>query len=283
MNAVAYVRLSPLTGEDSPEDQTAAIERAAAAIGVSPGRTFVDPGFGRDRSPVMARPAGQEMLATIAAGDTIIVASMDRLGADTKDLRETLRIMADHKLRLYVVEGPDRRPLDLPPNALSVLVQAGELFDQADRTLRSERGREVAAWHRERGLPIGSAPIARKIVVGADGTKILRWNLQELAVIADISERLATGETPEKILADLWSRRVKDQRGQPWGQPITRNGSPPRTGFTANLYRRVRWFHDAKRKGKLPPPWNEIAWTIPEPVIRPRPGFGQGRYTRKKT
>jgi DNA invertase Pin-like site-specific DNA recombinase len=279
MAVFGYVRLSPLTGDASPDPQNAEITQAAEELGGSLSRVFVDPGFDGKRTAILSRPAGKEMLAAVHAGDTVVVAQLNRLGHSGPDVRATLRALCDREVRIYVVKGLHGQPMDLPPNVTNVLLHAHTVMAKTDTSLRSERSIEAVQLRRERKLPCGAAPYARKIVA-ENGIKRLEWDTQQLCIIIEIAERLGNGESPEQILVNLWRRRVKDQRGQPWGRPVTRDGSTPKSGFTRRLYHAVRWLHDAKRKGELPSPYDAIALTLPVCKIGPRPGFSRGSGRR---
>ena len=66
------------------------------------------------------------------------------------------------------------------------------------------------------------------------------------------------------MAADFWARGLLDHRGIPWGQVQAKPGKG--TGNRYEWFRRAaRWFHRAKHKGELPPPYSEIARTITEP------------------
>jgi len=97
-----------------------------------------------------------------------------------------------------------------------------------------------------------------------DGKRREAWDQTQLAIAFDVALRLGEGEPPERILVDLWAHGVRDHRGLLWAMPTTRDGSPPRTGFTKRLYRLTRQFHQMKREGVLPPPYDTLALLVPE-------------------
>ncbi len=89
-------------------------------------------------------------------------------------------------------------------------------------------------------------------------------DMQQLAYIAEIAERLGKGEDVLLVVADFWGRGIKDHRGLPWGQVQAKPGKGTGNGF--EWFRRARrWFHRMKHAGKLPPPYCDTAHTIPEP------------------
>jgi hypothetical protein len=90
------------------------------------------------------------------------------------------------------------------------------------------------------------------------------WDMQQLAYIAEIAERLGKGEDVVLVVADFWGRGIKDHRGLPWGQVQHKADKGTGNGFEW-YWRATRWFHRMKHAGKLPPPYCDTAHTIPEP------------------
>jgi hypothetical protein len=78
------------------------------------------------------------------------------------------------------------------------------------------------------------------------------WDMQQLADIAEIAERMGKSEDVLLVVADFWGRGIKDHRGLPWGQVQAKPGKGTGNGF--EWFRRAgRWFHRMKHAGKLPP------------------------------
>jgi DNA invertase Pin-like site-specific DNA recombinase len=69
MAIYGYVRHSPLKRDKPPEVQSSEMWRKAGQLGGSLVRVFVDPGSSGQKTAVLSRPAGKEMLATLRAGD----------------------------------------------------------------------------------------------------------------------------------------------------------------------------------------------------------------------
>ena len=90
------------------------------------------------------------------------------------------------------------------------------------------------------------------------------WDMQQLAYIAEIAERLGKGEDVLLVVADFWGRGIKDHRGLPWGQVQAKPGKGTGNGFEW-FWRATRWFHRMKRADKLPPPYCDLAHTIADP------------------
>jgi hypothetical protein len=142
-----------------------------------------------------------------------------------------------------------------------------------------ENTRRALEWRRKNGMAVSQTGFARQIVVRdrtgcakprqqfdkhAGDVKLVEWDTQQLAYIAEITERLGQGEDVARVAADFWARGILDHRDLLWGQVQSKPGKG--TGNRYEWYRRAaRWFHRAKHKGELPLPYREIAGTIPEP------------------
>ena len=275
MAIYGYVRQSPLKKERYAEGQIAEMARKAEELGDSLTEVFVDPGSPGDKTAILNRPVGKEMLETLRTGDTLIVARLDRLGYSIGDVHQTVAALGDRGVRIYALHALDGE-LDLPPAIGKVMLQLFALWARTDKVLRSERAAELAQRRKENGLAYGGVPIGRKIVQ-RNGSKVLEWDMEQLAYIAEIAKRLPT-EGPEKVARDFWKRRVKDRRGRLWGQQTPRpkpqslkifemlvrgrssHGSPYKQFCRAAL-----WFHRMKCKGLLPPPYGELAMSMQEP------------------
>jgi DNA invertase Pin-like site-specific DNA recombinase len=275
MRIYGYVRYSLLKKEKIAEGQIADMGRKAAELGGSLTGVFVDPGSSDKRTTVLSRPAGKEMLETLRPGDTLIVSRLDRLGYSMRDVCKTVGALAEREVRILVLHALDGE-LALAPAVGKTVVHLFALWAKSDKAIRSERATELAQRRKEEGLAYGGVPTAKRIVI-RDGIKVLEWDMEQLAYIAEIAKRLPT-EGPAKIAKDFLRRRVKDRRSRPWGKQTPR----PKPQALAILdmlvkgrrsygtpyqqfYRAAQWFHRMKRKGLLPPPYDELALTMQEP------------------
>jgi DNA invertase Pin-like site-specific DNA recombinase len=278
MAIYGYVRLSAVKHERPPEAQIEQIGLKARELGGRLAGAFVERGDPGKKTAVLARPAGKEMLETLKAGDTVIVSRLDRLGYSMRDVHKTAAALGERGVRIYVLHALDG-VLDLEPGIAKAILQLFALWAKADRTLRSERFTELAQWRKENGLAYGGVPTARRIVE-RNGVKVLEWDREQLQYIVEIAYRLPR-EGPAKVADDFWKRRIKDRRGRLWGKPVPRRESPVREvnrvlrcllgrrNHTASpyqqFYRAARWFHRMKWKGLLPPPYCDLAVSMPEP------------------
>jgi DNA invertase Pin-like site-specific DNA recombinase len=275
LSIYGYVRYSLLKREERTDGQIAEMAKMAEELGGSLNGVFVNPGSPGKKTAILDHPSGKEMLETLQAGDTLIVNRLDRLGSSMRDVNKTVKVLAEREVRIYVLHALDGE-LDLTPTIGKVILQLLDVWAKAEKAIRSERATELTQRRKEDGLAYGGVPFAKKIVVRG-GVKVLEWDFEQLAYIAEIAERLPT-EGPAKVAKDFWRRRVKDRRGRLWGQQtprprpkslalfemLVRGGPPHRTPYK-QFSRAAQWFHRMKRKGLLPPPYGELALTMQEP------------------
>lgn len=91
---VGYARVS--TQEQNLDRQIEALEAQGCE------KIFTDKASGKNTE----RKAFKEMLDYLRADDTLIVASLDRLGRDYKDMSNTLRLINDKGAKINVLDAP---------------------------------------------------------------------------------------------------------------------------------------------------------------------------------
>jgi len=233
------------------------MERKAQELGGELETVFLDTGDCAKRTAGLGPPAGEEILGTLKAGDTLIIARWDRLGYTGEDLQRTVKTLADREITIVAVG--DYGIAD--PLISKFACEMFALYASSERNLRSERMKEVAKQRKAAGLAYGGVPMGKRIVQRG-GKKVLEWDMDQLAIIAEIAKRLP-GEGAAKVAEDFWKRRIRDRRGRLWGRQMPkhytqsqkvklvlryflgryRSPSPYR-----QFYRAVQWFHRMKRK-----------------------------------
>ena len=138
MTAYAYIRVS--TVEQNEARQVEALAGRAKL-------TFTDKASGKDTN----RPALQELLATVKAGDSIVVASMDRFSRSLLDLQKTVEdLMARGVTVEFLKEGLKFAPGTTDPMA-KLMLQIMGAFAEFERTLIRERQRDGIAAAKAEG------------------------------------------------------------------------------------------------------------------------------------
>ena len=90
-----YVRVS--TREQNEERQLKALREH----GVGASHIYIDKISGKS----MDRPAWHKLLVKIAAGDTIVVKELDRLGRNLKQIKETYELLGKKKVHLQILDN----------------------------------------------------------------------------------------------------------------------------------------------------------------------------------
>ena len=261
MAIYGFVRHSSLKKEKLAEGQIAEMAQKAEELGGGLKAVFVDPGSTGKETAILRRPKGKEMLETLRAGDTLIVARLDRLGYSMPDVHKTVEALAKREVRIYILRALGGE-FDLAPAHSKIFLGLFALWAKTETALRSERATEAAQSRKDSGWAYCNPPMGRKIVE-RDGVKLLEWDEQQLRYIAEIAERLPK-EGPEKVARDFWKRKIKDRHGRLWGRQKPKPFGRYRTPFQ-QFHRAARWFYRMKRKGELPPPYCELALTMQEP------------------
>ena len=142
---VGYARCST-AGQDLTAQQL-----ALQALGVDPGRVYVDQGMtGTNR----ARPGLREAIAATRAGDTLVVTKLDRLARSIRDARDIVDELTSAGVRLQI-GGSVNDPAD-PVGRLLLNVLA--MVAEFEGDLIRSRTREGMAVARSKGRLRGRAP-----------------------------------------------------------------------------------------------------------------------------
>jgi len=91
---VAYIRTS--TKEQNLDRQIHAVKKEDVD------KIFSEQLSGKDTN----RPVFQEMMSYVRPGDEIVVASLDRLGRNYSDIKETVRLLQEKNVNLNVLDAP---------------------------------------------------------------------------------------------------------------------------------------------------------------------------------
>lgn len=139
---VGYTRVSTI--EQNPERQLE---------GIPLERTFTDKASGKDTQ----RPALEELLAYVRAGDTVVVHSMDRLARNLDDLRQIVDQLTQKEVSIqFIKEHLTFTGEDSPMAKLMLSVMGA--FAEFERALIRERQREGIALAKQRGAYKGRKP-----------------------------------------------------------------------------------------------------------------------------
>jgi len=132
--------------------------------------------------------------------------------------------------------GGQNIDMDSTVGRLVVIFFAGLAQFEAD--MIGERTAEALQWRRQQGLACNRAGFGTRKV-----GKRSEWDMQQLAYIAEIAERLGKGEDVLLVVADFWGRESRTIAVYPGARSSTRTAKGratvssgtggPRAGFTA--------------------------------------------------
>ena len=146
MPTFAYLRVS--TTEQTTEQQLREITNAGHVI--EPDRVYVEHGVS-GKVPALDRPQFAHLRSRLTAGDTLVVAKLDRLGRNVLDVIETVENLAKAGIALEVLglgklDGSAQSQLTL--NMLAAI-------SQFERQIISERTKAKLAQKKAEGFKLG--------------------------------------------------------------------------------------------------------------------------------
>ena len=222
--AIAYLRVSTESQADSGlglEAQQAAIEAAAARLGLSVIDTFTDSAVSGGLA-LEYRPALVAALDAIRAGDVLMVAKRDRLGRDVLNVAMIERLVERRGARVHSAAGEGTDD-DGPTGRL--MRQIIDAFAEYERALIRARTRAAMAAAKKRGQRVGQIPFG--MALGDDGRKLVP-NQDERAVLAEIHRLRNRGYALFTIAEELNARGWRNRQNRPWlanfiGQLLSRH------------------------------------------------------------
>lgn len=258
----AVTRCSTPKQIESPEVQRHAINAYCERMGLTD-ITILDEPIGTNSCiPFRHRPQGRKILVEARRGDSLVCTDLDRLGRNVADILNTVDRLKAKGVKLVVLQfyGMD---LDLNSDMGYLVLMIFAWGSAYEHRRIFERTQRAIQRKKELGLLIYQPGLGRKKIVDEHGSHG-EWDYEQLAIIAEISERIGKGQDPAKVAADLWRRGIKDHRGKPWGKVYHTGKGKGQGSEVENFQRAVRWFHRQKHAGKLPPPYCDMAKLIPE-------------------
>ena len=146
MATFAYLRVS--TQDQTTEQQLAAIEQAGYEVGER--LVYTEHGVS-GKIPAMQREQFKQLSTQIAKGDSLVVAKLDRLGRDTRDVIATIETLIDRGITVAVL---NMGKLDNTPTSRLTLTMLAAI-SQFERELIGERTKEALAIKKANGVQLG--------------------------------------------------------------------------------------------------------------------------------
>lgn len=217
MTVYGYARVSTTeqAGADrsSLDDQATTIRHAAGMKRQEVAEVFVDPGISGS-VPLDKRPAGIKLLETLQAGDTLIVAKMDRLFRSTADALNTVDRFKVDQIALVLCDMGSEPVTENGVGRLFLTMMAAVAeFERArihERMLEGKRAKQA------RGGLVGGSPPYGYSVVGKGHSATLVPNPEEQGLIQVVRTLAATGRAIEGIRGDIERRGFRNRHGKPF-------------------------------------------------------------------
>lgn len=181
----AYARVS--TVEQLTENQREQLAQAGYAI---PPRRFVEEKISGS-VPAMQRPGFARLIDRLEEGDTLVVTKLDRIGRDSIDVQQTVRLFSERGIRLVVLQLGN---LDLTSSAGALMVKMLAAVADFERELIVERTQAGQARARAEGKHMGrpsktsdaeKATIRQRLDAGESVSALAReYGLSRASVIA---------------------------------------------------------------------------------------------------
>lgn len=202
----AYARVS--TVEQLTENQREQIAQAGYQIEE---RRYVEEKVSGS-VPALQRPGFARLLDRIEAGDTVVVTKLDRLGRDSIDVQQTVKLFQGREVRLVVLQLGN---LDLTSSAGELMVKMLAAVADFERDLIIERTQAGLARAKSEGKRLGRPTkttekerqeIAEALSKGATVSEVARSYGISRALVHNIRDALAECEMSQQEAAPSASR-----------------------------------------------------------------------------
>ncbi len=209
--AVAYLRVSTEAQELGPEAQRAAIERWAAAQGVTVAAWFEDHGVS-GATTLDERPG---LLGALAAlrdrrAGVLVAAKRDRIARDV--------VIAAMVERAAKAAGATLRTADGASDAAgpegALMSGIVDVFAQYERALIRSRTKAALAAKSAKGERVGTVPFG--FALAEDGRSLVASEAEQ-AIVAEARALRAAGLTVRSIAAALDAKGLRSRKGTPFG------------------------------------------------------------------
>lgn len=142
----AYCRVS--TQDQNPENQRLEIMNAGFAI--EPHRIIEEKISGS--APAISRPGFMKLLDRMEKGDILVVSKIDRLGRNAMDVRMTVELLAERKIKVHCLALGST---DLTSSAGKMTMQILSAIAEFEKDLLIERTKAGQARARSQGKVLG--------------------------------------------------------------------------------------------------------------------------------
>ena len=165
------------------------------------------------------RPAGAELLAAMAPGDTVIASKLDRMFRSAGDAIAMFEVFKEKGVNLVLFDI-SHEPVSSGVGKLIMTILAA--VADMERIRIKERTAEGRKAKKAKGGPVGKVPFGyRKVGVGHDST--LEVDEREMEALALMREAYQVGVGVSAIPAALAARGYLSRAGKPFDRSSVRN------------------------------------------------------------
>ena len=165
------------------------------------------------------RPAGAELLAAMAPGDTVIASKLDRMFRSAGDAIAMFEVFKEKGVNLVLFDI-SHEPVSSGVGKLIMTILAA--VADMERIRIKERTAEGRKAKKAKGGPVGKVPFGyRKVGVGHDST--LEVDEREMEALALMREAYQAGVGVSAIPAALAARGYLSRAGKPFDRSSVRN------------------------------------------------------------
>jgi putative DNA-invertase from lambdoid prophage Rac len=215
---LGYIRVSTdqqaNADRSSLQTQTDIIEGFARTRGVDKYgvQIFTDAGVS-GAVKLASRPAGADLLAAMAAGDTVIASKLDRMFRSASDALNMLELFKSKGVHLVLFDmGHDPVTGDGTARLLFIILAA---VADMERTRIKERTAEGRKAKKAKGGPVGTVPFGYK-KVGEGRMALLEPNLEE-QIVANLMRQWYQGKMSlPAISQELAAQGMLSRAGTPY-------------------------------------------------------------------
>jgi putative DNA-invertase from lambdoid prophage Rac len=208
MSVYGYCRVS--TDQQAERGESLATQRQrlkgkAAAMGTVLDQVYCDGGVSGS-VPLGKRPEGAKLLAAVKHGDTVIVASLDRMFRDVLDALQTIDQLQKRDVGLRFLDIADGADVRNGVGKLMLTILAA--FAEQERDKIRERVRHVKAHQKAAGRYLGGIVPFGYRVVGEKGdeARMLVEEPGEQRIIKHVLRLRSAGRTLRAIQAEIDKR-----------------------------------------------------------------------------
>jgi DNA invertase Pin-like site-specific DNA recombinase len=269
---VGLTRASTELQVDSPEVQMSQILEGAEHLGLK-GVVFAHEALGCSgvKTVFRKRPEGRRLWVTLGKGDVLIVAKLDRLGRNTRDVVSTVNHFIEHGVRIVILDFLGGQGIDLAGPVGQIIVTVMAACAELEASNIAARTKAHFAWAKQQGFATnkthwGMKKVPTDLINGRGKIRNkLEWDLEFLKLMAEFIHRVRCGEKVSDLIFEFRANHV-DWQGKPFLAAYGRDGKLLASTHDSCITKARKWmrsFVTLLHKGDLPRPFGVPGVGVP--------------------